>query len=111
MKKRKESKNKKKESLNDFLSQYDSVTLQTALQSVEGSIGWELLQSFLRTRQREFEIAALDLMGHTGNENEAAKASGYALGMEEMAERIIPEFISFLKGNTGVIEEARPESN
>ena len=49
----------------EYLGQFEPNVLQGAVVQLEGSIGWSLLRAFLKQRQREFEVASLDLSGHT----------------------------------------------
>ncbi len=87
-----------------YLETYEPTVLHGALVQLEGSIAWELLQSFLRQRQREFEIASLDLMGHTGKHQEAAKASGYAQACEDTANQFMKDMADMVSGLNGVVE-------
>lgn len=88
----------------EFLEKYDPKTLQSAVIQLNSSIGWELLRSFLRQRQREFEIASLDLTGHTGKNQESAKASGYAQACEDTAEQFMQDLVNVVNGIDGYVE-------
>jgi hypothetical protein len=88
----------------EFLENYDSKTLQSAVIQLEASIGWELLKAFLKQRQREFEIASLDLAGHTGKSQEAAKASGYAQACEDTSDQFMQELVNVVNGIDGYVE-------
>ncbi len=87
-----------------YLEQFDSKVLVGAISQLEGSIAWSLLQAFLRQRQREFEIASLDLMGHSGKAQEAAKASGYAQACEDTANHFMQELMDATAGRDGFVE-------
>lgn len=94
--------------LSEYLATYDSPAVRAALQSMEGSLAWDIFRAYLKVRQREFEVAALDLLCHTGMHQEAAKASGYAQGMEEVATTLMDEFRKLLNGDSGVVEDPMP---
>src|SRR5260370_106430 len=87
-----------------YLEQFEPTVLQGAVIQLEGAICWALLQAFLKQRQREFEIASLDLMGHSGKSQEAAKASGYAQACEDTADRFMQELTNCIAGRTGLVE-------
>ncbi len=88
----------------EYLEQFEPTVLQGAVLQLEGSIAWSLLQAFLRQRQREFEVASLDLMGHTGKSVEAAKASGYAQACEDTANQFMNELTNLIARRDGFIE-------
>lgn len=96
-------------SLEDYLKTYDYKTLSAAINGLNDSLAWNMMRGYLKLRQREFEIAALDLAGHTGRTQEAAKASGYAQGLEDTADNFMQQLIDMVYGKTGVVEDPRPE--
>lgn len=98
-----------KVSLEEFLAKYDKESIAAALNTLHDSFAWEVFRAYLRLKQREFEVAALDLSCQDGNTLRGAKASGIACGLEEVSERLVPEFINYLKGHSGVVENNRPE--
>lgn len=100
---------KKHLNLADHLSKYEPTVLQKALEEMDRSLFWEVFQSYLKVRQREFEIASLDLVGHTGKAQEAAKASGYSQALEDVADRLMDEMRKFLRGDNGIVEDPTPE--
>lgn len=95
--------------LETYLNAYDSDSLSAMITSMGDSLAWQIFSAYLRKRQREFEVAALDLSCQDGHTLRGAKASGIACGLEEVADKLIPEFINYVKGQTGVIETPRPE--
>lgn len=95
--------------IKQFLDSYDYKTLQGALSTIHNSFAWELLRSYFKLKQREFEVASLDLVTKNSMTQSAAHASGYAQGMEDAADKLIPEFLDLISGNTGVVENPRPE--
>ncbi len=95
--------------IEEFLRNYEPRVLAGALQSLESSMGWEVFKAFLKAKQREYEVAALDLTCYTGKQAEAAKASGIACGLEEAATAYMVEFVNRLNGATGVVESPREE--
>lgn len=97
--------------LKEFLQGYDSKAITGVMETMHNSLAWEMFSAYLRVRQREFEVASLDMVGHSNRLQESAKASGYAQGMEDVSDKLIPEFIKFVSGFTGVVEQARPEEN
>lgn len=97
-------------SLSEFLANYDYQTLHAATVGLQDSFAWDLLKAYLKVRQREFEIAALDLAGHSNMHSEAAKASGYAQGMEDLP-KLVDELREFVLGRSKVVEDPRPEDN
>lgn len=102
-------KKNKKTTIEEFFHNYDTPSLVAILGTLPGNVAWELLSAFLSQRQREFEVAALDLACNDGNSLRAAKASGYACALEEVVNKLIPQFIEQLKGFNGQIESPRPE--
>lgn len=88
----------------DYLAKFDPKTLQSAVAQLNDSIGWELVRSYLKLRQREFEVASLDLTGHTGKIQEAAKASGYAQACEDVAETFLQQLVDSVAGKDGLVE-------
>ncbi len=88
----------------DFLDKFDSKTLQAAVNGLDGSVSWGLMRAYLKLRQREFEVASLDLIGHTGKEAEAAKASGYSQACEDVAERFMNDLQNAVVGKDGYVE-------
>lgn len=99
---------KKHLTLKDHLEQYDGASLKAMLQELQNSHSWEVFAAFLSIRQREFEIAALDLACKHNMQPEAAKASGYAQGLEDVVNVLIPELKNLVIGYTGVVENPRP---
>lgn len=108
---RKKSQKSKEESisLEEYINNYDRKSLIAAAQTIQNSFAWNLLKAFLKLKQREMEVASLDLVGQDGNSYRAAKASGIALGFEEVSDKLIPELIDLILGNNGVVEDPRPE--
>jgi len=100
---------KKHLSLTDHLNKYESSVLIKASEEMERSLFWDVFRSFLKVRQREFEVASLDLAGHTGKQHEAAKASGYAQGVEDVADNLMGEMRKLLSGDNGVVQEPPPQ--
>lgn len=88
----------------DFLDKYPPEVLHAAVNGLQDSISWELMRAFLRTNQRAFEVASLDLMGHSGKGQEAAKASGYAQACEDVADRFMQDLINAVAGKNGLVE-------
>lgn len=88
----------------DFLEKFEPRVLQGAVSQLNDSIAWELMRAFLKVRQREFEIASLDLSGHTGKQHEAAKASGYAQACEDVSDKFMQDLVNTVNGLTGVVE-------
>lgn len=100
---------KKHLSLAEHLSKYPTTVLQKGLEEMDRSIFWDIFRAFLKQRQREFEVASLDLAGHTGKQHEAAKASGYAHAMEDTADNLMGQLRQFLQGHNGVVEDNPPQ--
>lgn len=95
----------------DYLEKFETTALQSAVTQLEGSIAWAVMQAFLKQRQREFEIASLDLAGHTGKSHEAAKASGYAQACEDTADHFMQELINAVNRVDGFVEGPAREEN
>jgi hypothetical protein len=93
-----------KQSLKDFVESYDYRTLMGMLNTFQTSEGWEVFKSYIRLKQREMEVAALDLIKHDGHDKMAAHASGYAQALEDLTERMMPGLIDLILGKTAVIE-------
>lgn len=88
----------------DFLEKFEPTALQAAVGQLEGSISWELMRAFLRTNQRLYEVAALDLVKHSGKSHEAANASGYAQACEDVADRFMQDLKDSVNGKSALIE-------
>ncbi len=95
----------------EFLDKFDAKTLHGAVASLDGSIAWELMRAFLKLNQRSFEIASLDLVGHTGKECEAAKASGYAQACEDVSDKFMQDLANAVAGKDGYVEGPVREEN
>jgi hypothetical protein len=93
----------------ELLEKYDSKQLQAAVVGLNDSLPWDLMKAFLKIRQREFEIASLDLVGHSGKSHEAAKASGYAQACEDMSEKFMQDLVNVVNGLNGLVEGAERE--
>lgn len=103
------SRPKKRLSLKDHIANYPTTTLISACEEMQHSIFWDIFASFLRLKQREYEVAALDLACHSSTHAEAAKASGLALAHAEIADKYMDDMREILKGRTGVFEDEIPE--
>lgn len=88
----------------EYLEKFEPRVLQGAVSQLDTSIAWELMKAFLKQRQREFEIASLDLAGHTGKSQEAAKASGYAQACEDVADQFMQDLANVVSGIDGYVE-------
>ena len=93
--------------LEDYLNNYDKDSIAGALASLQDGFAWKVFSAFLRQKQREFEVAALDLSCQDGNTLRGAKASGIACALEEVANKLIPQFVDYLHGHSGVVEDPR----
>lgn len=87
-----------------FLDSYPAASLQGAVANLDGSVAWEVMKAFLKLNQRAYEVAALDLAGHSGKSQESAKASGYAQACEDVSERFMQDLVNAVAGNTGLVE-------
>ena len=101
----------KKTDLKEFLEGYDYKVLHGAINGLQDGMAWDLLSAFLRAKQRQYEIASLDLVRHGSETHAAAHASGYAQALEDTADHLIPELINVILGRNGVVEDPRPEEN
>ena len=88
----------------EYLDGFESTVLQTAVVQLNDTIAWELLKSYLKLRQREFEIASLDLVKHNGQIQAAAHASGYAQACEDVAEKFLQQLVNAAAGKNGLVE-------
>lgn len=88
----------------EYLAKFEPRVLQGAVAGLNGSIAWELMKAFIKLRQREFEIASLDLAGHSGKSSESAKASGYALACEDVADQFMNDLTNSIAGINGYVE-------
>lgn len=95
--------------LSTFLNSYSAVSLQSALNTLETSEGWELFKSYAKVVQRRYEIDALDMIPKSDQVQAAAYASGYAKAVEELIEAFIPGLRETILGKSGVVENSRPE--
>lgn len=103
-------KTSKSQTFQEYLAKYPGTTLQSAAVQINDSIGWALLQSYIRLRQREFEIAALDLIKHNNQVQSAAHASGYAQACEDISERFMQQLVDGIAGKNGLVEGSVPEA-
>lgn len=108
MRKRKLPQNNPNRSLNDFLAGYNSVTLIGLIETFENGDAWNIFRAYLKLRQREFEVASLDLVSK-GQTHPAAHASGYAQGIEDVADKLMGEMKKFVLNESPVVESPRPE--
>lgn len=108
MPKRKQQRNKTKNSLDDFLNTYPIETLRGAVLTFEGSTGWEIMKAYIDTVQRRYEVDALDLIGK-GDTSPAAYASGYAKALDELKNGFIEGLHQTILGRSQVVEIPRPE--
>lgn len=81
----------------------------SALNSFEGSLGWELLKAYGQTVQRRYEVDALDLIPKQDMVQAASYASGYAKGVSDLLESFIPGLKDTVADKSQVIESSRPE--
>lgn len=107
----KQPKKQQKRNLKEFIEGYDKQILYGALETFKTSTGWDVLRAFLQQRQREFEVAALDLIRSNGHTQDAAYASGYAMAIDDLLNRDINELEGIVLGQSGVIEAPMPEDN
>jgi hypothetical protein len=95
-------------SLKDYLGTYSVETITGAASILENSLVWDIFRSYLRLRQREFEVAALDLMNKDKMIQSAAYASGYAKGVEDVAETLMTEFKNLVMQKDTVVRNDPP---
>ncbi len=88
----------------EYLEKFDPTVLQSAVLQLNDSIAWSLMKAFLKQRQREFEVASLDLAGHSGKSHESAKASGYAQACEDTADHFMQDLVDIVNGINGLVE-------
>lgn len=94
-------------SLEQYLQQYDPVTLTALFNSMEASPAWSIFSSFAKVKQREYEIAALDHVKN-GLTHQSSYSSGYAKGLEDL-QLLIKEFRDTVFGVQHLVENTRPE--
>ena len=94
--------------LNEFLDTYSAESLRGALLTFEASTGWQLLQAYIDTVQRRYEVDSLDLIGK-GDTAPAAYASGYAKALDELKTSFVAGLHQTILGKSQVIENDRPE--
>ena len=99
---------RKKADIQEFLDSYDDASLIASLNSFEGSLGWDLLKSFLYYQASFHAGAALVLAQQTGRQFEAASAGAKAEVLREAADNFLPQLRSKVAGNEGVVEDSRP---
>lgn len=97
--------------LKDYLNTYDSVTLIALINAMEDSRAWDIFRAYIKLRQREFEVAALDLMNKDSMVQSAAYASGYAKALDDVSEDLIKQLKDFSLGVSPVVETPRPEES
>jgi hypothetical protein len=95
--------------LQEFLRQYDPVTLNGVLRSFDSGTGWGVMKAYIKQVQRTYEVDALDLMNKDNQVQAAAYASGYAKALDDMSEKFIEELNDLVLGNTQALETPRPE--
>lgn len=96
--------------LDEFLRKYDAGTVAAILNSFESSPAWELFKVYVMTRQREFEVASLDMVKY-GKSHEAAFASGYSAALNDVTSTMIKALKDLAYGTNPVIENPRPEES
>ncbi len=98
---------KQTKTLEGFITGYDSTNLVGALQSLEDSMAWEVFKSYCANVQRQYEVAALDLMAR--EEKGSSYASGYAKCAEDMANQFMEGLKKTVLNVNPVIETVRVE--
>ena len=98
---------RKTKTLEGFITGYDSTNLVGALQSLENSLAWEVYKAYCANVQRQYEVAALDLMAR--EEKGASYASGYAKCAEDMANSFMDGLKKTVLNVNPVIETVRTE--
>lgn len=97
-------------SFQDYLKSFPGSTIQSAVVQLNDSIAWALLKSYLKVKQREFEVVSLDLVRNNTTTHAAAHASGYAQACEDVAERFMQNLIDAAAGVNGLVEGSVPEA-
>ena len=95
-------------SLQEYLNTYSSVELVGILSSFETTPAWHIICSYLALKQREFEVASLDLVSK-GQTHPAAHASGYAQAVEDIKNTTIQTLQNLIVGKSQAIENPRME--
>lgn len=96
-------------SLSQLLHEFDPIQLNGALRGLESSVGWKVFQAYTRIKQREFEIAALDLVRSNSHTHAAAHSSGYAQALDDMANKFLEALNDLVLGKNQVTENPPPE--
>jgi hypothetical protein len=109
--KRKQLQSQTTPTLKEYLDQYDSVTLIAIINAMEDSRAWDVFRAYIKLRQREFEVVALDLMNKDTMVQSAAYASGYAKALDDVSEDLIKQLKDFSLGVSPVVETPRPEES
>ncbi len=104
---RKQKTTRKTKTLGGYITGYDSSNLVGALQSLEDSLAWEVFQAYCANVQRQYEVAALDLMAR--EEKGSSYASGYAKCAEDMALQFMEGLKKTVLNVNPVIETVRTE--
>lgn len=108
MSKLKQPLNKQNKNLKDFLDSYDSVTLLSALNSFDNSLGWEILKAYAAFTQRSYEVAALDKIIKNDELQASAYAAGYAKACEDLS-LFSDGLRKTILDSSDVVENPRPE--
>lgn len=95
--------------IQEFLTGYDAVTLTSAVNSLEGSLGWQLMKSFMLFQAAALAGYSLNLSQKTGTQFEACAAGAKAEVLRDMAEQFVEQLRSKVAGNEGLVQEQVPE--
>lgn len=88
---------------------YDSHTLVGAVEILERSLGWEALKEFIYYQAAVHRTMSNVLVQQTGKQYEACAAGAKAEALLEVADRFLDQLKDKVQGNTGIVEDVRPE--
>lgn len=92
-----------------LISDYDRAQLVSALQELEGHLGWKVFRAALIKEYGSSASYALEMASKTGKQIEAAQYAGIAQCEYDIATRLIEKYKDLLEQKTNVVENARPE--
>lgn len=90
---------------------YDSRTLVGAVELLERSLGWETLKEFIYYQAAVHRTMSNVLVQQTGKQYEACAAGAKAETLLEVADKFLEQLKDKVQGNTGIVEDVRPEQD
>jgi len=97
------------QNLTEALNNYDSKSLLAALNSFEGSLGWEVFKSFIYYQAATHGTMSNSMVQESGKQMEACAAGAKAEVLREVIDQFMDLLKSKVKGFDGVVTQDIPQ--